>query len=141
MQSNHFNTARTSFTASIAMIPWVKSRFRGFIIGLLHDNHLFRFATYTGAKTIHIATSTDSVVWIVRDRIHNLEINARRAVFGDLKGPSYMDMTRRVPETLQAEISVKLSEISSGKIIFDDIGLHGGLEIAGDTNTLKQWES
>ena len=49
MQSNHFQEEGTSFTASEAMIPWLRSSFRGFIIGLWHAGRLYRFATYTGA--------------------------------------------------------------------------------------------
>ena len=138
MQSNHFSTVGTSFTASIAMIPWVGSSFRGFIIGLLHKGTLFRFATYTGAKSEFFKTGADSVIWSIRDRHYKLEINARRAVSGDLKGPSYADMGRRVPETLQAIISLNLTSVSDGKTIFEDTGFHGGLEIAGDLDTLIQ---
>ena len=136
MQSNHFSTEGTSFSASIAMIPWIGSSFRGFIIGLLHKGKLYRFATYTRAKTELLKLSTDSVFWIVQDRIHKLEIDARRTISGYLKGPSHSDMARRVPESLQASISVKLTTLSDGKIVFEDSGLNGGLEIAGDLDTL-----
>lgn len=138
MQSNHFSTTGTSFTASIAMIPWIGSSFRGFIIGLQHKGNLLRFATYTGAKTSSLNIYEDSVTWSVHNRFHRLEISAQRSTSGDLKGPSYHDMSRRVPETLNAAISVKISSISDDSIIFEDTGLHGGLEIAGDLDTLSQ---
>jgi hypothetical protein len=70
------------------------------------------------------------------DRLHKLDIDAQRALSGELKGPSQMDMTRRVPETLQAIISIKLSSLSDGRILLEDSGIHGGLEIAGDLETL-----
>jgi hypothetical protein len=50
LQSNHFSTPGSSFTASVAIIPWIGRSFPGFIIGLWHQNKLYRFATYTGAK-------------------------------------------------------------------------------------------
>ncbi|MDF1513722.1 MAG: tocopherol cyclase family protein [Anaerolineae bacterium] len=136
MQSNHFATPGTSFTASIAMIPWIRYSFRGFIIGLLHNNHLYRFATYTGAKTVTLETSANKVSWTVVNRLHKLDIEARRAVAGNLRGPSRHDMTRRIPETLQAVISIKLSTLTGGQVLFEDSGIHGGLEIAGDQATL-----
>ncbi len=48
-QSNHFDHPGTSITISVATIPWLRTSFRGFIIGLWHDRKLYRFATYTGA--------------------------------------------------------------------------------------------
>ena len=41
-QSNHFNGARACITASVAVIPWMKSAFRGFIVGLWLDGILHR---------------------------------------------------------------------------------------------------
>jgi tocopherol cyclase len=136
MQSNHFTTVGTSFTASIAMIPWIGSSFRGFIVGLLHEGKLLRFATYTRAKTEILEIHPDGVVWSIRDPHYRLKIKAHRAVHGNLRGPSRQDMARRVPETLQAIISVKLTRLSDGDVLFDNTGYHGGLEIAGDLDTL-----
>lgn len=138
MQSNHFSTPGTSFTASIALIPWVGYTFPGFIIGLWHNGILNRFATYTGAKTVELQLSENSVFWSVADRAKKLEIKAYRATTGELRGPSRQDMARRVPETLQADIDVKLISIPGNEILFEDKGLHGGLEIAGNLNELSR---
>ncbi len=136
MQSNHFDTAGTCLTASVAMIPWIGKTFRGFIIGLLNEGKLYRFATYTGAVTEILEIQADRVVWSVRDRHHRLEIYAQRATTGNLRGPSRIDMARRVPETLQATISLKLATYPDNQTIFESTGYHGGLEIAGDIHTL-----
>jgi tocopherol cyclase len=45
IQSNHFSTPGTSLTASVATIPWLGSWFRGFIVGLWHNDKLYRFTT------------------------------------------------------------------------------------------------
>lgn len=50
MQTNHFERSNACLTASIAMIPWLGSAFRGFLVGLWLDGELIRFTTYTGAK-------------------------------------------------------------------------------------------
>jgi len=76
-QSNHFDTPGTSLTASVAVIPWLGSAFRGFIIGLWHQDRLYRFATYTGAKTETLNITDDRVTWIIRDRRYRLEMVAR----------------------------------------------------------------
>ena len=118
--------------------PWIGSSFRGFIIGLLHEGNLLRFATYTGAITESLTTLSDSVSWYVANRNYRLQINAHRAVSGNLRGPSRTDMARRVPETLQAQISLKLTSLSDDRVIFEDTGFHGGLEIGGDQTRLTQ---
>ncbi|MDX1379417.1 MAG: tocopherol cyclase family protein, partial [Anaerolineales bacterium] len=53
-QSNHFGQPGISLTASVAIIPWVRRPFPGFIIGFHHDGTLYRFATYNGARTSHL---------------------------------------------------------------------------------------
>ena len=50
-QSNHFDHPATCITASVATIPWMRSAFEGFIVGFWHSGKLYRFATYTGAKS------------------------------------------------------------------------------------------
>ena len=49
-QTNHFDAANTCITASVAIIPWVRRSFPGFIIGVWHNRLLYRFASYTGAR-------------------------------------------------------------------------------------------
>jgi tocopherol cyclase len=78
-QSNHFDTPGTSLTASIAVIPWSGNAFRGFIVGLWHQNRLYRFATYTGAKTEKLSITDRRVFWVIRDRRYRLEMEASRA--------------------------------------------------------------
>ena len=137
MQSNHFDTPGTCLTASIAMIPWIGRAFRGFIVGLYLRGKLYRFATYTGAKTDVLEINADSVHWSLHDRLYQLDIVASRAAAGDLRGPSHQDMGRRVPETLQARVAVRLKARHKGAVLFDETGRVGGLEVAGDLATLE----
>lgn len=133
MQTNHFDAPGTSLTASIAMIPWIGHAFRGFIVGVQHAGTLYRFATYTGAKTEHLAIRPNAVEWTMRDRRYRLEITAQRTQAGDLRGPSTVDMAIRVPETLQATIDVRLTRVHDKHIVFEGTGRHGAMEIGGDT--------
>jgi tocopherol cyclase len=136
MQSNHFSSVGTSLSASIANIPWIGSSFQGYIIGLVHMGKLYRFTTYTGAQTDVLRIDDNHVFWSVSSRLFHLEITAHRALSGQLKGPNLAIMARRVPETLQAEIAIKLVKKSDGTVLLEDTGLHGGLEIVGDTSSL-----
>ena len=137
MQTNHFDVPRVSFTGSVALIPWLRSAFRGFIVGLWIEGELYRFATYTGAKTGLLEISDSEVIWHLSDKKYRLEIKARRGVTGDLKGPTRQDMGMRVAESLVAEIEIKLVA-TKGKLIFEGTGRNAGLEVAGDLERLLQ---
>jgi tocopherol cyclase len=142
MQSNHFELAGTSLTASIATIPWLCGAFPGFIVGLWHGGRLYRFATYTGAQTEELRLSDTHVTWRMAGKVreswrpetHRLEIHATRAGSGLLHGPARTAMLQRVAESLTAEITVRLSAWRDGQedVIFEGTGRHGGLEINGE---------
>jgi len=140
MQSNHFNHPGVCLTASIAIIPWLRNAFRGFIVGLWIQGKLYRFATYTGAKTKLLEVQDNRVTWIMADRDHQLEVQAIRGVTGDLKGPTRQDMGMRVAESLQSVIHVRLAA-ADGTLLFEDSGRHAGLEIAGDLEKLLNFKS
>jgi tocopherol cyclase len=141
MQSNHFgqpgaaNTG-TSITASIAMIPWIGHSFPGFIVGLLWQGSLYRFATYTGAVTRHLAVTDQTVTWVIEDPVYRLALTGHRAESGHLRGPSKEDMGRRVPETLSARVDVVLVARREGRTLFSGTGLYAGMEIGGDIHPL-----
>jgi hypothetical protein len=135
-QTNHFATTGTSLTASIAIIPFGPISFRGFIVGLLHRGVLYRFATYSGATTERLAIEADRVTWVLRSPLYRLRLVAQRAAGGDLRGPSPTDMGRRVPETLQAAVEVRLTARHTDTILFSDTGRHAGLEVVGDVQAL-----
>lgn len=130
-QTNHFERPGTCLTASIAMIPWMGSAFRGFIIGLWHQGKLFRFATYTGAKVERLEIGAHTVHWVVSDSKYRLEMEICQAPGGVLLGPTTIEMGKRVEETLDATVSLRLTE-KSGQLLFEGLGKYAGLEVNGD---------
>jgi hypothetical protein len=134
-QSNHFETTGTSLTASIAIIPWMGSAFRGFIVGLWYQGRLYRFATYTGAKTEQLTITDDQVRWIVRDRQYRMEMTAHRAGGGLLHEPTRTEMQQRVEETMLANLEIQLSTLT-GDRIFAGSGRNTALEVNGDLGQL-----
>jgi tocopherol cyclase len=88
IQSNHFARPGTSLTASVANIPWLFRSFRGFIIGFLHDDKLYRFATYTGARLSRIEVRDDRVLCSVINKNHSLQISAKKVKNRDLAFPA-----------------------------------------------------
>ena len=136
-QSNHFESSavRTPeaacLTASVAIIPWLGNSFRGFIIGLWEEGMLYRFASYTGARIESLELTDERIHWVVRDDRYRLEMEALQAHGGLIYGPSRHDMGKRVDETLDATVEVRLTR-RSGEIIFAGKGRHAGLEVNGD---------
>lgn len=131
MQSNHFSGVDACITASVAMIPWVRHAFRGFIVGFWLQGRLYRFATYTGARIESLQIFDDHVDWVLKNRHHRLSLTARRVQGGFLRGPTRLDMGKRVLETLNATVQVRL-ETLQGALIFEGTGAHAGLEVMGD---------
>lgn len=137
-QSNHFDLPGTSLTASVAVIPWLRGAFPGFIVGLWHENVLHRFATYTGARVEHLSIGEREITWVLRDRSKRLEMQLVRAEGAELRAPSKMSMDRRTAETLNATVEVRLTEVApfGPRTVFSGRGRNAGLEAAGDLELL-----
>lgn len=136
MQTNHFADAEgTSFTGAVAITPLLGGWFPGFLAGVWHEGELHRFASYSYAKIDQLDVTDHAVEWVVSDRQKRLEIHARRAEASILPGPSRQDMGLRVPETLKAVISLRLTRADGG-VIYEGTGTCAGLEIAGDLDKL-----
>jgi hypothetical protein len=136
-QSNHFDTPRTCLTASIAIIPWLRTSFRGMIIGLWLDGKLYRFATYTGARSEKLELKENHLTWVVTNGDLRLELNAVQATGGLIYGPTLHDMGKRVDESLDGSLRVRLTG-RGGKLIFEGDGRHAGFEINGDLPRLLE---
>jgi tocopherol cyclase len=136
-QSNHFPNESACITASVAVIPWIGNAFRGFIVGLLLDGKLHRFATYSGAHIESLEIFDDHVDWVLRNRQSRMSLKAYRVQGGLLRGPTRLDMGQRVLETLNATVHVRL-ETLQGELLFDEVGAHTGLEVMGDLPRLLQ---
>ncbi|MCU0464777.1 MAG: hypothetical protein MUF38_09430 [Anaerolineae bacterium] len=135
MQSNHFPTPGTSLSASVAMIPLYGLKFPGFIIAFWHAGTLYRWATYTGAKIEHLSLDDSHVTWRVRGGGHILTLVAERASGGLLKAPIRTEMHKRVDETMQSTVQLKL-ETTGGDVILDALGDCTALEVHGEIEKL-----
>lgn len=141
IQTNHFNKPGTSLMVSIANIPWLRKSFDGFLIGLWHDAHLYKFTTYTGAKITTFQHDQEKLVIHVQSKHYRLEIEVPYESGVVLQTPVLGEMKGRLSETLIAETKVKLYRKSKSveSLVFNDIGRHTGLEIEGTIPTkLKQ---
>ncbi len=137
-QSNHFGEDGVSLTASIAIIPWIGKAFPGFIIGFLWENKLYRFATYTGARTTLLEIKDKSVHWVVEDKKHVLEMYSEVGPTTYLRAPTMNGMERQISESVDSLIQVRLfHKIKTGKtLVFQGNGLHAGFEKEGNIDKL-----
>ncbi len=132
-QSNHFDTPGTSLTASVALIPWLRSTFRGFIVGLWHGGTLYRFTTYAGAVIERLAIGDEEMEWVLRSPDHRLELRLQRADTAILYAPDLNDMTGRVAETMRSTVWVRLTRLDRPeRPILEGMARNAGLEIVGD---------
>lgn len=138
MQSNHFSTPGVSLMASVANIPWLRSSFRGFIIGLWMNDRLLRFTTYTGAVLEKCSIDDQRVHIVVSDKKYRLDIKCERTHGAILHAPYDLTMTPKVSETLGSKIALKLYKKSSTteKLIFDETGHHAGLDVNGNLDEI-----
>jgi hypothetical protein len=146
MQSNHFSAPGVSLTASVAIIPWLRGAFPGFIVGLWRQGRLHRFATYSGAHIERLDISDERVTWRIAGPLHRagrqarLEITAWRAQGGLLHSPERVAMQQRVLESLTARLDVRLLAVQDGRetIVFEGAGRHAGLEVVGPTAEIQK---
>jgi tocopherol cyclase len=133
IQTNHFSKVGTSLMVSIANIPWLGKSFDGFLIGLWHDGHLYKFTTYTGASITTFDYSQQKLVIYVNSKVHRLEIEVSYIKGAELKTPQTGEMRGRLYESLTSETKVRLYRLTSERecLLFNDIGRNTGLEIEG----------
>lgn len=158
MQTNHFTRPNACLSASIAIIPTMPknaaasmldtaaqflvrqpaSSFRGFIVGLWIDGTLHPFATWSGAKTELLSIDDRLVKWTMRNRTQRLELVTERVAGGLLHAPLRTQMHRRVVESIDARVQVRLTSLK-GEVLFEDLGVCGGLEVFGELERLQSY--
>ncbi len=129
-QSNHFEKEDVSISISVAHIPFLKTEFNGFLIGLLYNNNLYRFTTYTGAKLERIDYKEDYLNIRVSDKKYTLDISVIPGNTSSLIAPENGKMTTVLSESLSSSIEVSLND-KKGRLIFQGTGINAGLEISG----------
>lgn len=132
MQCNHFPAAQdASMMISIARIPWLTGHFPGFLSFFRIGGEVYRFATYNRSELRNLVLQPDKVELKMTNRKYILEVSVERKISGQLKAPVKGQMDRKIAESLDANLTVRLSE-QKGALIFEGAGEHAGLEIVGD---------
>lgn len=134
-QSNHFSKPGVSLMISVAIIPWLGNTFGGFIVGLLHDGVIHRFATYNRGKIDSLSVRDSDLDLVLHNKTHRLHVHALRENGVILQAPTTLEMDRRIIETLDAQFNIRF-ETLEGELMYEGSGLHAGLEVMGDVKHL-----
>lgn len=133
LQCNHFINSQASLFASVARVPWISGAFRGFIIGFLFRDELYRFSTYSGAHLEFLKINKRSVEFQVNNRTYKLNVTANRNDTAMLHAPYNKQFRLRVSECLNSVIEVKFWQTidHKEKILFHDKGEPAALDVNG----------
>lgn len=136
MHSNHIaGHPDASLVASVAVIPWMRSSFRGFIVGLQLPDGLRTWATYNKSSEVDLRIDGSHVTWTLDGPDGRLTLAAERKRGGLLHAPIRTRMHERVEETLDAEIDILLID-RDGSTVLDARATCSGLEVHGDLERL-----
>lgn len=136
MHSNHFvQDPGASLIASVAIIPWIRTSFRGFIIGLKHSGRLHQWATYNRSRERTLTIDDSHVHWVIDGPDGRLELSAERVRGGLLHAPLRTAMHQRVEETLDARITT-VHRAPGGRLLMRDEGVVAGMEVFGEIERL-----
>lgn len=136
LHSNHIDADPTaSLVASVALIPWLRSSFRGFIVGFKHHGRLHRWATYNRSSEAELAIDDTHVRWTLDGPDGRLILSAERVRGGLLHAPLREAMHQRVEETMDGRISIR-HEDAEGRVLLEGEGACACMEVFGDIERL-----
>lgn len=128
IQANNFNDHNTSFTFSVAKIPWRGKFFIGFIAFLYYNNKFILFSTYNNSGITEINHTDESITLTLKNHNSILKISASRNTFGELRAPASGDMSRRIKESIDSNVSLSLFD-KHNNLIYNDSSKRAGLEV------------
>jgi tocopherol cyclase len=128
IQSNNFSDRNTSFTFSVAKIPWRGKFFIGFLSFLHYKNKFLLYSTYNNSVISDIRHSEKSLNLILKNKTTTLKIEVHKSIFGELMAPVSGDMSRRIKESIDSEVNLNLYD-KGNNLIYSDTGKRAGLEV------------
>jgi hypothetical protein len=128
IQSNNFNEHDTSFSLSIAKIPWMGKFFIGFIAFLHLSKKFYLFSTYKRSVILKVDHKDDRIEITLKNNNYILRVSVIKKSFGDLRAPVSGEMTRKIKESIDSEVHLQLSD-RNNNLEYEGIGKSVGLEI------------
>jgi len=134
-QANGFAGPGSCFLFSLARIPWMGGTFPGFFALVSEGGRIHRFATYTGSRVASAVLRGRELSVEIRDRHRVLRLRAERSHEGVLLAPVDGAMERRIGESIDARLHIRLED-AGGRVLFEGSGGSAGLEIVGDPSLI-----
>lgn len=131
IQSNNFDDPAVSFMLSIAKIPWMGRFFIGLISFLYLNNTFYMFSTYNRSSFSDVRNDDELLEITLKNSSNKLKISVIKNSFGDLAAPVLGEMNRRIKESIDSELQIKLFN-RRGDTIYTGTGKNVGLEIIED---------
>jgi tocopherol cyclase len=128
IQANNFNDTESSLHFSVAKIPWLGKFFIGFIAFLYYNKRFCMFSTYNNSVITEINHSSGTIKLILENRTNRLVINVMKSTFGELRAPVSGDMSRRIKESIDSEVTIRLFD-KHNNLIYNDSSKRAGLEV------------
>jgi hypothetical protein len=128
LQSNTFAKSDASIMISIAKIPWLGHYFTGFLGFLYFAGNFYPFSTYNNSQITALGLVDEKLTLSFKSKQHHLNITAALKKTGVLMAPKSGVMNRRIKESIDSELEVRLSD-NKGREIFNDTASRAGLEV------------
>lgn len=128
IQANNFTDRNSSFSFSVAKIPWLGKFFIGFICFLYYKGKFHMFSTYNNSKITLITHTSELLELVLTNRDSILKVKALKSTFGTLMAPVSGNMSRRIKESIDSEVTVELYD-KNNNLIYNDTSRRAGLEI------------
>jgi tocopherol cyclase len=131
MQSNHFSEENISMKLSVAIIPWLRGFFTGFIAGVWLKDRLIQFTTYNNSKLNKVRAGSKNVEIEIENKKYRLIISADRPPATSLASPIGGLMDGRIEESMSSVVDLNLIDRQTGNSVFSGKGRNTAVEVAG----------
>ena len=128
IQANNFIDRNTSFSFSVAKIPWRGKFFIGFIAFLYFDSRFFLFSTYNNSVLEEVNHEGELISLTMKNRDSILKISAVKNTFGELKAPASGNMSRKIKESVDSVIDLSFFN-KHNNLIYNDSSKRAGIEV------------
>lgn len=128
IQSNNFKNTDTSFTFSVAKIPWLGKYFPGFISFIYFDKRFFLFSSYNNSSLTGINYDGKTINFTLKNNNSKLKVTAVKNRSGELLAPVSGKMSRRIKESIDSSVTISLFD-KQNNLIYNDSAQRAGLEI------------
>jgi tocopherol cyclase len=128
IQANNFSDRNSSFSFSVAKIPWLRNFFIGFIAFLYYNKSFHMFSTYNKSEITELNHSLSDIEIKMKSRKYILIVNVKKSTFGELRAPVSGIMSRRIKESIDSEVTLNLFD-KHNKRLYTDVSKRAGLEV------------